>query len=212
MGRSTAQLVRSIRLSRFRFGERAGEEIGVWGKRRSHPGQWRQDLANGLAVGNTSCRERIVTRMGRNRIAGSVRVAHRAVRQRRLAQISAGQMHKPSIITKMNRTTRTDSKLSLDRRVLIGDSSRMVAQPYHLYIERTDPAKNMARYYAMEISGTLFGEVCLTRAWGRIGSRGQSKVHHFGREEEAVSLFLELMRRKRARGYHPRSIPQQSGN
>ena len=96
--------------------------------------------------------------------------------------------------------------------MLIGDSSRMVAQPYHLYIERTDPAKNMARYYAMEISGTLFGEVCLTRAWGRIGSRGQSKVHHFGREEEAVSLFLELMRRKRARGYHPRSIPQQSGN
>lgn len=83
----------------------------------------------------------------------------------------------------------------------------MIAQPYHLYIERTDVSKNMARYYTMEISTTLFGEICLTRSWGRIGKRGQSKVHHFSREQEAVALFLVLMRRKRARGYRPGRIP-----
>jgi predicted DNA-binding WGR domain protein len=80
----------------------------------------------------------------------------------------------------------------------------MIAQPYHIYIERTEPAKNMARYYALEISGTLFGEACLTRTWGRIGRRGRSKMHLFENEQKAVDLFLDLMRQKRKRGYRPR--------
>jgi predicted DNA-binding WGR domain protein len=80
----------------------------------------------------------------------------------------------------------------------------MIVQPYQLYVERTDPAKNMARYYAMSIEPTLFGDACLTRRWGRIGSRGQRMVHHFSREEEAVRLFLSLLRQKRSRGYRPR--------
>lgn len=79
----------------------------------------------------------------------------------------------------------------------------MIAQPYHLYIERTNASKNMARYYAMEISMTLFGEACLTRSWGRIGKRGQSMSHFFEREEDAVDLFLDLVRQKRSRGYRP---------
>ncbi|AGB73287.1 MULTISPECIES: WGR domain-containing protein [Rhizobium] len=81
----------------------------------------------------------------------------------------------------------------------------MIAQPYHLYVERTDVAKNMARYYAMSIEPNLFGDVCLLRKWGRIGSKGQMMIHHFGREEEAVDLFLDLLRRKRKRGYRPRA-------
>ncbi len=85
----------------------------------------------------------------------------------------------------------------------ISDPVTMIAQPYHLYVERSDPSRNMARYYAMEISMTLFGEACLTRSWGRIGKRGQSMNHHFEREEEAVDLFLDLLRQKRARGYRP---------
>lgn len=79
----------------------------------------------------------------------------------------------------------------------------MIAQPYHIYIERTETARNMARYYAMEISGTLFGEACLTRTWGR---RGQSKKHLFGSEHESVDVFLELMPQKRKRGYRPRPL------
>jgi len=39
----------------------------------------------------------------------------------------------------------------------------MIAQQFHLYVERTDPNKNMARYYAKHISYSLFGEPCLTR-------------------------------------------------
>ncbi|MDI7861926.1 WGR domain-containing protein [Rhizobiaceae bacterium n13] len=88
----------------------------------------------------------------------------------------------------------------------------MISQPYHLYVERTDASKNMARHYAMEISETLFGEVCLIRSWGRIGTEGQSKVHHFAREDEAVDRFLELIRQKRARGYRPAAPGRRSKN
>ncbi|MBB3918633.1 WGR domain-containing protein [Rhizobium fabae] len=81
----------------------------------------------------------------------------------------------------------------------------MLTQRYQLYIERTDATKNMARFYALSIEPTLFGTPCLTRRWGRIGSTGQMMVHHFDREEEAVSMFLGLLRAKRARGYKAKS-------
>jgi predicted DNA-binding WGR domain protein len=83
----------------------------------------------------------------------------------------------------------------------------MIRQPYCILIERINPAKNMARYYAMDISETLFGEACLVRRWGRIGTAGQSVTHHFENEVEAVNLFLKLIRQKRARGYRPRGSP-----
>lgn len=107
--------------------------------------------------------------------------------------------------TEMNQLHVIDSNVSLDVAVPFDDDANMTVQPYHLYIERADPAKNMARYYAIEIGQTLFGELCLTRRWGRIGRRGQEKHHVFEREEEAVRLFLDLVKQKRARGYRPKS-------
>jgi len=79
----------------------------------------------------------------------------------------------------------------------------MLHQPYKLYVERTDASRNMARFYAMDISTSLFGETCLTRRWGRIGSRGQVRIQHFTQEEAAVDMFLSLLRQKRTRGYRP---------
>ncbi|WSH69359.1 WGR domain-containing protein (plasmid) [Rhizobium ruizarguesonis] len=79
----------------------------------------------------------------------------------------------------------------------------MTVQPYRLYIERREPAKNMARFYALSIEPNLFGETSLVRSWGRIGSRGQQKIHVFDSEAKAVDLLLALLRRKRSRGYLP---------
>ena len=84
----------------------------------------------------------------------------------------------------------------------------MLKQPYRLYVERNDPNKNMARFYALAIEPTLFQAPCLIRRWGRIGTIGQTKIHHFEREEDAVSLFLDLLRAKRARGYKTKSVNQ----
>ncbi|MCC8972685.1 WGR domain-containing protein [Bradyrhizobium sp. Cham227] len=82
----------------------------------------------------------------------------------------------------------------------------MIAQPYRIYVERNDVSKNMARFYAISIELTLFGEICLTRRWGRIGSRGQRMAHTFTTEREAVALFLNLLCQKRKRGYRPTGL------
>ena len=101
----------------------------------------------------------------------------------------------------MNRSHPSDSKLSLDEDPQKHDHAGMITQPYHLYVERTDLTKNMARFYAMSIEPNLFGEACLMRCWGRIGTSGQTKSHNFETEREAVVLFLDLLRQKKRRGY-----------
>jgi predicted DNA-binding WGR domain protein len=82
----------------------------------------------------------------------------------------------------------------------------MIAQNYQLYIERRDPGRNMARFYALSIEETLFGDARLVRRWGRIGTAGRMVQHSFDNEREAVTLFLELLRAKRMRGYRPRRV------
>jgi predicted DNA-binding WGR domain protein len=77
----------------------------------------------------------------------------------------------------------------------------MIAQQYRLYIERREPGRNMARFYALSIEETLFGQSCLVRRWGRIGTTGRTVQHSFDEEGQAVELFLELLRAKRLRGY-----------
>ena len=37
-------------------------------------------------------------------------------------------------------------------------------------LTRSDPAKNMHRFYALQLAPTLFGEWVLVAEWGRIGS------------------------------------------
>ncbi|WP_342774487.1 WGR domain-containing protein [Peteryoungia ipomoeae] len=59
----------------------------------------------------------------------------------------------------------------------------------------------MSRFYALSIEANLFGEACLIRRWGRIGANGRTMTHQFEREQDAVALFLELIRQKRRRGY-----------
>ncbi|WEO75173.1 WGR domain-containing protein [Agrobacterium vitis] len=62
----------------------------------------------------------------------------------------------------------------------------------------------MARFYALAVQPTLFGEVSLARAWGRIGTRGQQMVRLFDNESQAIILLLDVLREKRKRGYRPK--------
>ena len=88
----------------------------------------------------------------------------------------------------------------------ITDSAIMIAAHHHLYTERRDTARNMARFYALSIEPTLFGDVCLVRRWGRIGTRGQMKAMSFASEDEAMALFAKIQRQKARRGYRERII------
>lgn len=144
-------------------------------------------------------RERIVTRMGEDRLRASFAAANRAVRRRRIARnLTLETLHSIESMTRNRFIKVVGPWISIAR------SWVMIAQPYQLYVERTDRAKNMARFYAMSIDANLFGELCLTRRWGRIGAKGQTLIHHFEREQDAVNLFLDLTRQKRARGYRTR--------
>ncbi|WP_345483425.1 WGR domain-containing protein [Shinella granuli] len=72
----------------------------------------------------------------------------------------------------------------------------MIASPI-TSISNARMLRRYARFYAISIEPTLFGEACLMRRWGRIGTRGQLKLHHFEQEKDAVELFLDLVRQKR---------------
>lgn len=73
--------------------------------------------------------------------------------------------------------------------------------PPPLFLRRIEPVLNMHRFYVLTLHTTLFGEVSLTRHWGRIGTRGQIKTQTFTERDVAQRIFERLARSKRRRGY-----------
>jgi predicted DNA-binding WGR domain protein len=69
------------------------------------------------------------------------------------------------------------------------------------WLERRNPAKRMARFYAVRVVPTLFGAWALVREWGRIGSPGRLRTDWFGSEGAAASAGDKLVARKLRRGY-----------
>ncbi|BAB54672.1 mlr9297 (plasmid) [Mesorhizobium japonicum MAFF 303099] len=63
----------------------------------------------------------------------------------------------------------------------------MTTQLYRLWIERRDADRNMARFYALSIEETLFGQTCLVRRWGRRNHRphGTALLRYRGRSHRA---------------------------
>ena len=99
------------------------------------------------------------------------------------------------IINVVNRSVSTDSKLSLDATAALCHRSSMATYTFRLYCQRIDATKNMARYYALSMQPTLFGETAVVRYWGRIGKRGGAKSEVFSTDKDAVRHFLELVER-----------------
>jgi predicted DNA-binding WGR domain protein len=69
------------------------------------------------------------------------------------------------------------------------------------YLTRTDPARNMNRFYAVDVTPTLFGEWAVLREWGRRGSPGTLRLDSYGRREEAPSAEQRTIKRRLQRGY-----------
>lgn len=70
-----------------------------------------------------------------------------------------------------------------------------------IVLRRVDAARNMARFYRLQMQPTLFGGVTLVREWGRIGQQGTCR-HDQHDTAEAAHLALDtLMAAKRRRGY-----------
>jgi predicted DNA-binding WGR domain protein len=68
-------------------------------------------------------------------------------------------------------------------------------------LRRIEPAKNMARFYALEVERDLFGRHVLVRRWGRIGTAGKIRLDEHTGESEALAALQRLQAAKRRKGY-----------
>jgi len=75
--------------------------------------------------------------------------------------------------------------------------------PQSLMLYRIDPARNMRRYYRLELQQDLLGQWLLTREWGRIGCRGQTRLVSFDCFTDAYQSLIACENDKRHRGYQP---------
>ena len=76
-----------------------------------------------------------------------------------------------------------------------------MAGPIGVTLRRIDPAKNMARFYAMDVQGDLFGAILLMRQWGRIGTYGRVAAEAYASLAAALAALERQAERKRRRGY-----------
>lgn len=72
-----------------------------------------------------------------------------------------------------------------------------------LTLTRTDPTRNMARFYRLDVQPDLFGGWALWREWGRIGQGGQVRQDPCPSEAEAQARRDQLAAAKERRGYAP---------
>ncbi len=68
-------------------------------------------------------------------------------------------------------------------------------------LRKIDQSRNMARFYELDIQPGLFGDTCVTRHWGCIGSNGQSKQQWLSTDAAATALAEKLTHQKERRGY-----------
>ena len=72
---------------------------------------------------------------------------------------------------------------------------------HSVILYRIDPARNMRRFYCLDIQPDLFGNQCLIREWGRIGRPGQMRSVPYPTDDDAQSAFQKQRATKERRGY-----------
>lgn len=73
--------------------------------------------------------------------------------------------------------------------------------PDDIRIERSDPGRNMHRFYRMHIQPDLFGGAVLVKEWGRIGTAGRQRMEPFEDVGRAIDALVAHLHSKRRRGY-----------
>jgi len=68
----------------------------------------------------------------------------------------------------------------------------MSRMSFHLYCQRVDASRNMARYYMLAIQPTLFGETAVVRRWNLIVLAGGATGAYALKFQEAFALDTRL--------------------
>ena len=75
-----------------------------------------------------------------------------------------------------------------------------------VYLERREVEENIHRFYGIDVGQDLFGAWCVTRRWGRIGTRGRKLVSSFELEMEALEESSRMSSEKAKRGYFAKEL------
>ncbi len=79
-------------------------------------------------------------------------------------------------------------------------------------LEKINPGRRQKRFYLLQVTQTLFGEWCLIREWGRIGSAGgQQRVEYHSTEAQARAALANIKAAKLRRGYAPIPVQLEMG-
>jgi predicted DNA-binding WGR domain protein len=81
----------------------------------------------------------------------------------------------------------------------------LTQNPSMAFLTRTDPTKNMHRYYVVHLAPTLFGDWTLWREWGRSGSPGTVRLASFGQYDDAQKAEQRTIKRRLNHGYIERA-------
>jgi predicted DNA-binding WGR domain protein len=76
-----------------------------------------------------------------------------------------------------------------------------LALVHAIILHRVDPAKNMHRFYCLDVAPDLFGRWSLVAEWGRIGRAGRRRMAAFDDISQAVEALARQRRLKERRGY-----------
>lgn len=69
-------------------------------------------------------------------------------------------------------------------------------------LEKINHVKRQRRFYELEVVSDLFGDWCLRRTWGRLGSHGgRDMADYFDSFESAMAALRLLKDQKYRRGY-----------
>jgi predicted DNA-binding WGR domain protein len=69
-----------------------------------------------------------------------------------------------------------------------------------VHLRRIDPARNISRFYRLDVQPDLFGGVLLVKEWGRIGAQGRIVAEPYDSEALAAVALQRQAERKRRRG------------
>ena len=72
------------------------------------------------------------------------------------------------------------------------------------FLTRTEPQKNLYRFYVVSVAPTLFGEWSVMREYGRIGSPGTVQTRTFERQQDAHRAEQRSIKRRISHGYTAR--------
>lgn len=70
-----------------------------------------------------------------------------------------------------------------------------------VYLEHVVPTENKARFYAVVVEPSLFGDWTVFREWGRIGQGGTLRTSAYATEADALAASLTAIKAKQRRGY-----------